>query len=120
MDLAESGHLPIRRLLGIASKRAFERSECDIDYFYVIPVGNDQFAVLNINKSNPSISFANAQSDLPEPRSLLEIAARYLFGLLTNIYHWNNAEVGSQFETRRQPNIFNRDAQRFLNYLSVG
>ncbi|MEM9312110.1 MAG: MBL fold metallo-hydrolase [Pseudomonadota bacterium] len=120
MDLAEAGQLPIRRLLGIASKRAFERSECDIDYFYVIPVGNDQFAVLNINKSNPSISFANAQSDLPEPRSLLEIDARYLFGLLTNIYHWNNAEVGSQFETRRQPNIFNRDAQRFLNYLSVG
>lgn len=56
---------------------------------------------------------------LPAPRSEIIIDPRYLFGLLTNVYHWNNAEVGSQYYTRRSPNVFNRKAQSFLNYLSI-
>jgi len=60
-----------------------------------------------------------APDPLPEPRSEIEIDIRYLFGLLTNVYHWNNAEVGSQFNTRRVPNVFNRQAQSFLNYLAL-
>ena len=58
-------------------------------------------------------------ADLPSPRSEILIDPRYLFGLLTHIYHWNNAEVGSQYVTRRVPNIFNRTAQGFLNYLAI-
>jgi hypothetical protein len=44
---------------------------------------------------------------------------RYLFGLLTGLFHWNNAEVGSQFQTRRIPDQFSREAQNFLNFLTV-
>jgi len=54
---------------------------------------------------------------LPEPRSELDIDPRYLFGLLAGIYHWNNAEVGSQYRTRRTPNTFNRKAQSYLTFL---
>ncbi|MBD2842460.1 MBL fold metallo-hydrolase [Erythrobacter rubeus] len=120
INAEEIEQLPIRRLLALAAKRAFARSECNADYFYVIPVDEKQAAILNINKNNPSLSYIDLNVEFPQPYSLLKIDPRYLFGLLTNIYHWNNAEVGSQFETRRQPNIFNRDAQRFLNYLSIG
>jgi hypothetical protein len=44
---------------------------------------------------------------------------RHLFGLLTLVYHWNNAEVGSHYHTRRVPNIFSRNVQNFLNFLTL-
>lgn len=51
--------------------------------------------------------------------SLIEIDYRYLFGLLTGVYHWNNAEVGSQYMTTRVPDVYNRSVQRFLNFFTV-
>ena len=65
------------------------------------------------------LQFAGKDAILPEPRSEIEIDPRYLFGLLTNVYHWNNAEVGSQYNTRRFPNVLNHAAQSFLNYLTI-
>ncbi len=45
---------------------------------------------------------------------------RLLFGLLTGLYHWNNADIGSLFMTRRFPyDNFNRSAQSFLNFFSI-
>ena len=49
-----------------------------------------------------------------------QIDYRYLYGLLTTIYHWNNATVGSQYFSQRYPlSDFRREVQRFLNFLSV-
>jgi hypothetical protein len=44
---------------------------------------------------------------------------RYLFGLLTRLYHWNNASLGSHYRFRRVPDIFRRDVFSFLDVLHV-
>jgi UDP-MurNAc hydroxylase len=116
----EIGQIPLKRLLFSASLNAVKKSECDEDYYFCIMLPNEEFAVINANKNkSKNISFIHKSNDLPVPRSEIFIDPRYLFGLITNIYHWNNAEVGSQYDTRRTPNIFNRKVQSFLNYLAV-
>jgi len=116
----EISQLPLKRLLFSAIRNAVSKSECEEDYYFCIKLPNEQVAVINANKNeSKSLSFAEKGEPLPTPRSEIFIDPRYLFGLLTNIYHWNNAEVGSQYDTRRTPNSLNRKAQAFLNYLAI-
>jgi hypothetical protein len=116
----EIGQLPLKRLLTSASRNAVSKSECDEDYYFCITLPNKQVAIINANKNDTkSLSFIEEFVPLPTPCSVITIDPRYLFGLLTNVYHWNNAEVGSQYLTRRTPNIVNRKAQAFLNYLTI-
>ena len=49
----------------------------------------------------------------------LFIESKALFAVLTGISHWNNFEVGSVFQVRRVPDIFNREMQSYLNFLSI-
>jgi hypothetical protein len=110
----------LKRLLFSATRNAVSKSECDEDYYFCIGLPNEQIAVINANKNEPkSLSFIDKSAPLPTPRSEIIIDPRYLFGLLTNVYHWNNAEVGSQYDTRRTPNNLNRKAPAFLNYLAI-
>ena len=45
---------------------------------------------------------------------------RYLFGLLTTIYHWDNATVGSHYDTRRSPqDFYAREIVNYLNFFSA-
>lgn len=112
--------LPLKRLLVSATRNAISKSECEEDYYFCFKLPNNQTAVVNANKNaTNNISFIDETSNLPTPHSQILIDPRYLFGLLTNIYHWNNAEVGSQYNTRRMPNSLNRKAQSFLNYLAI-
>jgi UDP-MurNAc hydroxylase len=117
----EIGQLPLKRLLRSAAKNAVAKSEVEEDYYFVIHLPNCELAILNaVRSESPQISFSAGQREpLPEPRSEIRIDPRYLFGLLTAVYHWNNAEVGSQFETRRFPNQFNSRAQSFLTFLHI-
>jgi hypothetical protein len=116
----EIGQLPLGRLLESAAKRALAKSECDEDYFFIFRIPEKQLISINANKSAGNYFMKLDEGVvLPTPRSEIEIDPRYLFGLLTGVYHWNNAEVGSQYETRRFPNKLNRKAQNFLNYLSI-
>jgi UDP-MurNAc hydroxylase len=119
MPESEIHQLPLKRLLNLATRNAVAKSECSHDYFFCIKIGNEEYAVINANKQiKPTVTYA-AQDVLPIPRSEIYIDPRYLFGLLTHIYHWNNAEIGSQYNTRRYPNALDRKAQLFLNYLAV-
>lgn len=113
--------LPLKRLLRIAAQNAYKRSECIGDYFFCIRLPDGEYAVINANKAVLlNVLFLKEGEDvLPLPRHEITIDPRYLFGLLTHIYHWNNAEVGSLYRSRRIPNEFNRQAQYFLNYLTV-
>jgi hypothetical protein len=112
--------LPLKRLLVLAIKNALKKSECDENYFFCIHLPDNKIAILNSNKNFPNnINFVDFKSHLPTPRSEIFIDPRYLFGLLTKIYHWNNAQIGSQFITRRSPNILNRKAENFLSYLTI-
>ena len=116
----EIHQLPLKRLLMSAARRASKMSECDTDYFFIFNLPNNERAQVNASKSAGClIEFLGDNAVLPLPRSEIEIDPRYLFGLLTNIYHWNSAEVGSQYNTRRTPNLLNRKAQAFLNYLVI-
>ena len=118
--LEEISQLPIRRLLVMAATKAASMSECDFDYYFVFSLPDGQCAIVNANRAAQTvIRFVDRGAPLPTPRSEILIDPRYLFGLLTNVYHWNNAEVGSQFNTRRFPNEFNRRAQSFLNFLRL-
>jgi len=112
--------LPLYRILSKAAYLASQKSECDQDYFFSFEIYKGEFAVINCNKSKSGGFQVMKKEDLVmEPRTDITIDNRYLFGLLTNIYHWNNAEVGSQFISRRYPDELNRHAQRFLNFLSL-
>jgi len=116
---SEIHQLPLKRLLVAATRKAGEQSECAQDYYFAFKVSDDSFAVINTKKRNETpIQFCGlSEVQRFEPRSEIDIDPRYLFGLLTGVYHWNNAEVGSQYRTRRFPNQFNRSAQAYLNFL---
>ena len=116
----EINQLPLKRILMIATRNACTKSECDEDYFYRINLPNGNYAVINANKnSSKSIFFTENTDELPEAYSEIIIDPRYLFGLLTHIYHWNNAEIGSQYNIRRSQSSYNRKAKEFLFYLTV-
>ena len=118
--LEEINQLPIKRLLYSAAKNAVSKSELEQDYFFCIKIQTDEYAVINANKNAKEfITYIADYEKLPTPRSEIAIDVRYLFGLITSVYHWNNAEVGSQFYTKRIQNTFNRKAQTFLNFLAI-
>ncbi len=120
ISVEEIHQLPLKRLLISAARRAIKMSECETDYFFVFNLPGNETAKVNANKfAECLVDFSGNSTELPQPRSEIVIDPRYLFGLLTNIYHWNNAEVGSQYNTRRTPNVLNRKAQSFLNFLSI-
>jgi hypothetical protein len=112
----EIHQLPLKRLLIAATRNALAKSECERDYFFCLFLPNQEIAVINTNKTGSNnISFCKEAEKLLTPRSEVYIDPRHLFGLLTNVYHWNNAEIGSQYITRRYPNELDRKAQRFSN-----
>lgn len=117
---SEVAQLPLKRLLVLASRNATRKSECYEDYYFCINLPNNQFAVLNANRNEENcIYFTESSQSLPNPRSQILIDPRYLFGLLTHIYHWDNAEIGSQYITRRTPNVYKKEVQTFLHNLTV-
>ncbi len=118
---SEIHQLPIKRLLISAARRAHEKSECEIDYYFVFDLPNKEKAIVNANKTSSAlIRFVEPDGPLPLPRSEMKLDPRYFFGLLTAVYHWNNNEIGSHTDVRRFPyDKFERTAQGFLNYLSV-
>lgn len=110
----------VLNLLGKALVRARRKSECKQDHFFCFQLSADRFAVLNANmNATGGIEVIDIHDQLPEPRSVISMDVRYLFGLITGVFHWNNAEVGSQFQCRRTPDQFSREAQNFLNFLTV-
>ena len=73
---------------------------------------------MNAERGSDDCFFAGEVGDL-EPRSEIEIDLRYLFGLVTGLYHWNNADVGSQYRPRRYPDAYVREAQGYLSFFHV-
>ena len=47
---------------------------------------------------------------------IYEINSKYLFKLLTGVYHWNNAQVGSHYKVERLPDLYDRSVFQFLNH----
>ncbi|MBI3899037.1 MAG: MBL fold metallo-hydrolase [Gammaproteobacteria bacterium] len=112
--------LPFKRLLPKAYQSAARFSNCTQDYYFCIDLTGDgkEWFVCNARKGSEQ-SFVTKDVANLQPRSEILIDPRYLFGLLTCVFHWNNAEVGSQHRTRRIPDEFRREAQDFLSFFHV-
>ena len=67
----------------------------------------------------PRARFTRDVADLV-PRSEITIDPHYLFGLVTGVFLWNHAEVGSQYVTRRIGEGFRPEVQGFLHHFRVG
>jgi hypothetical protein len=79
----------------------------------------EKYIIFNVaTNSDSGVKTINDVSAL-EPRCEIFIDDRYLFGLLTRLYHWNNAEIGSQYLTKRVPDVYNREVFSFLNKFHV-
>jgi UDP-MurNAc hydroxylase len=113
--------VPWERLIGVAYRNALKKSFVKGDYFLILQPGPGLFFALNFNSGNEPYM----KRILPEevqryiPRSVITIDHRHLFGLLTGVWHWNNAEIGSHFKVNRTPDVFSRDVQAFLNFFHV-
>jgi UDP-MurNAc hydroxylase len=109
--------LPLKRLLPKAFANARQRSLVSHDYYFCIKLGREWFTG-NAHRERGDCSFVPEVGAL-RPRSELDVDPRYLFGLLTGVFHWNNAEIGSQYRTTRVPDLYDRDTQAFLSFFHV-
>lgn len=115
----EVSQLPLKRLFSKASRNAVKMSEWEADYYFCFKIPSNEYIVINANKNGDGSFLVMSKEYLPRPRSEIYTDPRYLFGLLTTIYHWNNAQIGSQYQTRRFPDKFDRRIQAFLNFLTI-
>lgn len=113
------GHmLPLMPLLGGAYRNALPKVMLSDDYWLCIKCHQmEDYFVFNLCKDQGIKRLTDCEGF--EPRSELFIDHRYLFGLLTRLYHWNNAVIGSQFTCRRVPDVFEPKVQFFLNRFQV-
>ena len=111
-----------KKLFGKSYLKALNFSEVNSDYFYCFRLFNDDkpvgfSAFFNTNKKKkPEILF---NKSLKKPGAIIDIDYRLIFGLLTGLYHWDNASVGSLYKSKRKPYKFNEGASNFLNFMSI-
>lgn len=109
--------IPFRRLLPKAYENASRRSGSPEDSYICVQLGKE-WLVANVRKGSDQCLFTSDVSGF-QPRWEIEIDHRYLYGLVTGLFHWNNASVGSHFRSSRTPDIFDRNADAFLNFFHV-
>lgn len=111
----EISDIPFAKILIKAYKKAVPKFTYNENYWFCIKLQEEWF-VMNCNSKKPTCG-AEKTSPQMTPRSEIYIDLRYLYGLLNGNYHWGNAEVGSQFMTRRYPDLYNEEVQNYLNFL---
>ena len=114
-------HLPILPLLSAAKTRARAKVTLDEPYWLVIrPEAAPSVFALNLaDDAPPKLHPAGECFAHLAPRLEITIDERYLFGLLTRFYHWNNAEIGSHYRSLRVPETYHPPVYHFLNMLQV-
>ncbi len=115
--------IPFKKLLPKAYYNALKFSQCDYTHYYCFNINNEYSFCCSVNKDNPHFFYTDEHDNEIErisyPKNEISIDYRYLFGLITSVFHWNNAEVGSQFTTKRTPDIYDRKVQSFLNFFCI-
>ncbi len=109
--------IPYKRLFASAYKNALRMSATDKDWYLCVKLIDDWF-VGNMNKNKAEMRFVKDVSDI-ERRTEITVDLKYLFGLLTCLYHWNNAFGGSHYDERRYPDEFDPQVENFVNFLHV-
>jgi UDP-MurNAc hydroxylase len=110
--------LPLAVILPSAYRNAMAKAALPQNYWLCLKCPQlTEYFVLNISQQE-GISRMKDCASL-QPRCEMFVDDRYLFGLLTRLYHWNNAEIGSQFICLRVPDTYNPQVQQFLNRFQV-
>jgi UDP-MurNAc hydroxylase len=114
--------LPIYPILAAAKARARDKVPISNAYWIFIRatgIHNHCFVFNSADDQPPIVRPGQYRDDKLTPRLEISIDERYLFGLLTRLYHWNNAEIGSHYRSVRTPETYNREIYQFLNMLQV-
>jgi UDP-MurNAc hydroxylase len=113
--------LPLNPLVSTALRNARKRWPItDPCWICLQPLGRDRFICFEPTTSDDVVFIDGLK--LPEdfhPRIEIYIDETYLFGLLTRLYHWDNAMLGAHYTYRREPDVYRRDVFNFLNFLCV-
>ena len=121
------------RLLRQSVLRAHKKSECGIHGMYSIYAMEDEDSLMGFwEKEDPCLFYSplltfncNASCDPFEIPSDIDIhshvfiSRKALFAVLTGLTHWNNYEVGSIFQVRRKPDVFNQSMQDYLHFCTA-
>ena len=74
------------------------------------PDGGEEFYCFDVAGDDDIVRLkANELAEKCYPRHEIYIDPRYLFGLLTRLYNWSNASIGSQYFCSRKPDTFDRN-----------
>ncbi len=110
-------------MLKKAALNALIKSELKEQYYFIFSITDDDRVIkrFSCNCIDAEIIELNVREEVEyDFYSDIIIDYRYLFGLITTVYHWNNAEVGSLYFTKRYPvDYYNRSAYDFLNFFSI-
>lgn len=119
-----SGHnFPLIPLLNASIRKAHQRMPIKESYWLCIkPRKLNKYLCFDVAKPDDCLVKSASVEDVCAelgPRCEITIDDRYLFGLLSRFYHWNNAMIGSHYRCRRFPDVFRRDAFDYVDLLHV-
>lgn len=110
--------LPILPLMKTAYAKAIKQTAVKETYWICVkPDGCRDYLIFDLAQDS-GIKRAQEVAHL-EPRCEIFLDPRYLFGLLSRLYHWNNAAIGSQYRSKRVPDVYNPHVYSFLNRFHV-
>lgn len=101
--------------------KKFQMSPSLEDYYFCIQYPSVEGPVwfcLNMGNSGHNYKRKQDVSDL-SPRSEITLDYRHLFGLLTGVYHWDNANGASHLTVRRFPDYDNKPARQRLSFFHI-
>lgn len=107
----------VMKLLPKAFRNAWRRSVVDTDWSFCVSLGAEWW-VMNANRNREEAGFMKDVTGVTN-RSEIYVDLRLLFGLLTTVFHWNNADIGSLYQVRRHPEVFDRRVQYFMHFFHV-
>ncbi len=120
-------------LTHLALSHAHSKSQCEDDFLWSLYVLPDNICISTVwNTEDPTslvsslISFnCNKHStydDIPSEPSVhgsLFIPERAFISALLGLTHWNNYEIGSVYQTRRHPDVYQPSMYSFLYFLHI-
>jgi UDP-MurNAc hydroxylase len=121
--LIDFNKINFSRLMKTAALNAQKKSEIKSEYSFIFSITeNDvirkKFLFICSSETLNEISVNDQIS--ADTYSEIIIDYRLLFGLITGLYHWDNADIGSAYLTRRKPHDnFDRSVLGFLNFFTA-
>lgn len=104
-------------------KNALHKSEIKGKFNLVISILSNEEVVeryLIATHKNQITPLDKAMKTPKRNTTEIKLDFRLLFGLLSGFYHWNNIDLGSQFQTIRSSNeSFSYEKQNFLNFFNM-